>query len=329
MAKRSTDSAGGTAVAEPPAPEVSEPVAGTELTDAESAAVAAADASVPSTENPPVTGEGETPSAETAEVEEVIDLSGIDAAVSAIFGTEDAPADISDPTALDYSGVVSAYGSMTRKGKAAATRHMDDKSKGLLENGDFDIARVWLLSNKATKADKPKGESKPRTPADVTTPFVTKLAAFQLAYGALTANAPEGVAEDWQAQVTALFEAGSEQVEAVRVWMNADSAERGDAPEVSEAAALAAKIAFKATRKPYGARHDVGLHIAQVFAERESGTFLTDSQIAGEKSEEYGDSECSTSAVTARLKSVTEQDKPLADGLSVETRDDKLGVVKA
>lgn len=330
MANRSNKPAGDTAVIEPPVPP-----AGTPMTPEEIAAQEASAAAVPADPdaNPAQTSES-VPAEAPAEAEEVIDLSGIDTAVAAIFGPEATPTDVSDPTVLDYSGVVTAYNGLTRKGKAAATRHMETNSRTLLEGGNFESARVWLLSNKATKADKPKGESKPRTPADVTTPVVTKLAAFQLAYGALTANLPEGISEDWQAQVTALFESEQPAVESVRAWMNGDAETRGDMPDVSEAAAMAAKIAFKATRKPYGPRHDVGTHIEQVFADLESGTFLSDSEIAGKESLEYGDAEgetgkCSTSAVTARLKAVTDQDKPLAEGLSVETREDKFGVLKA
>lgn len=255
---------------------------------------------------------GET-EVEATEPDEVIDLSGLWAALDAVLA-----GDISQPSEIDYKAVSDVYATLSRKGKAAATRELSARSSALLEDGEFDKARVVLLAGKAVKASKPKSEGgtrASRTPADPTASLVEKLAAFQLAYAAVFEALPEGVdTEAIQEKVTATVnDSAREEIRALREWSDADPEERGEAPTVSAAVALAGKFAFRQTRRPYGARHNVGEHITQVFADKPVGTELTDTQIAAEKSAEYGDDTCSTSAVSARIGS----NKPLGEGLEV------------
>ena len=290
---------------------------GTEAPEVDSEVSTATEAVEPTEAEVSTDADAET---EGEDEDEEIDLSALNAVLSEILA-----GDISDPEQVDFAPVVTAYNALSRKGKSQATREMRERSQGLLEDGDFDQARTLLLAGKATKAAKPKGETRPRTPADITTPVVEKLVTFQLAYGAVAGNLPDGIAADWQDRVKALFEAAQGEVETYRAWLTADAETRGEAPEVSVPAMQAARLAFKSTRKPYGPRHDVGKHIEQVMAAQESGAFLSEAELGSAKSEEYGDESCSTSAVTARLNS----DKPLAEGLSVIERDGKRGVVKA
>lgn len=312
---RSGKSAGAT---ENPATDETASVAATEngesevtVTDQATDVVATADEAVN-------TGDA-TAQPEKSEVEEVIDLSQVNAALDAILAS-----DYSDPSTVNFDAVITAYQNLSRKGKAAATREMGDKSTELLEAGDFAKARIYLLANKATKAT-PSKSSAPKTPADQTRSVVERLAGFQLSYATLMENLPEGVAtEGLKEKVQTAYEAGLEEIKNYLAWENSEAEDKSDAPELSGAAELALKISFKATRKPYGKRHDVTAHIEQIFADKAVGTFLTATQISKEKSEEYGDDEATASAITARLKS----DKPLPSGLTATERDGTKGVLK-
>lgn len=263
--------------------------------------------------------EAEAEATESAEKAEP-DISAVTAALDSILA-----GDISDLENIDFKPVTDAYATLDRAGKAAATRHMSALSPELLESGDFDKARVVLLANKATKAEKPKAEKKPRTPVDPTQAFVDRLASFQIAYALFAAGKPEGVADDFQEKVQAAFEANYEQASALAAYMANTDENKGDAPDASEVATYAVRIAVKPVRKPYGPRHDAGKHIEQVFAELPSGTFLTAGEIAGKPSEEYGEKGATQSAIAARFKGKA----PLAEGLSIVTRDGETGVLKA
>lgn len=248
--------------------------------------------------------------------DETVDTSSVHAALATLLA-----GDLSvDPTKIDYSPVVSAYAALSSKSKRAATRELNTAAKDKLEAGDFDVARIVLLAEKATKASTPGAGRKPRAPHDVTSPVVEKLAAFQLAYGALSTNLPEGIAEDWKAQVEAAFESGQSEVTALIGWSNADVDTRGEAPAVSEAALRAVKIAFG---NPFGKR-DVGKHIEQVFADAAPGTFMSEAQLASATSAEYGGGAASLAAIRARL----DGKRGLPDGFAITEQDGKRGVVK-
>lgn len=250
------------------------------------------------------------------EVDEVeaVDTSAVKAALDQILA-----GDLSDPTKIDFSPVVAAYAGLNRKSKSAATREMNDESKAKVFEGAYDVARVILLAEKATKV-KPASTRAARTPADPTADAVEKLAAFQLAFGALSTTLPEGVAEDWRERVESVFESGQAEVKALVEWMHADEESRGVAPEVSPASLRAVKIAFG---NPFGKR-DVGKHIAQVFESAESGTFMTVAQVASSHSAEYGNGPCTIAAVNARL----DGKRALPEGLSITEQDGKRGIIK-
>jgi hypothetical protein len=268
--------------------------------------------------------EAETVDTETAEEEaEVINLTDFWAAVDSVTTSVDE--DGNDTT--DYSGVTAVYAELSRKGKAAATREMSAKMQEEIEDGNFERAQLLLKINKNKAGEKPKGERKPRTPVDPTEEFVSRMAAFQLAHSILRDEAPEGISEDWADKVKALRDDASTvaQIAAYREWNASADENKGDAPEVHPAVELAFKLASGRVRKPYGARHNVANHIEQVFAELESGTFLTANEIAAKPSSEYGEDGATAAAVLAKLKS----GKLSSPFVSVEERDGKLGAVRA
>lgn len=278
------------------------------------------------------------------EIEEIVDFSELSKAVAELIASVPKPLATGEGAmeGIDFTPVVTAYQALSRKSKGAATRELGELSRKALESDDFDNARLYLAAERATKSAKPKSTRAPRVPADVTTPVVDRLAAFQLAFGALKEFLPEGVEQDEEKlteRVREVYDAGQEEIRKLIEWNNSEAEDKGEEPIVSEAVALAYKFAFRGklkaktkadgtnpTPRNYPAvRHDVGNHIAQVFADKPSGHYMSAKDIATHESAEYGTDRPALQAVVARFKGK----KPLAEGLTVVKRDDNYGVVKA
>lgn len=262
------------------------------------------------------TTETEPVKAEKAEV----DLSPLTNALDSILAN--LPSDLST---VDFTPVTEVYASFDATGKRATGRYLSARAESLVMEGNFDAGRACLLANNAIKEAKPGKSTAVKAPVDPTEEFVSRLTAFQVAFALTDSNKPEGIANDYLERVKSEFQTAYDQAVALTKF-NAENSE-GEPPVVSHAAALAVKVTSGGRsggpRKPYGPRHDAGKHVAEVMATVEPGTFLTVSQIANGESEEYG-GPATVSAIQQRLKGKT----ALPNGLQIETREGKLGVVR-
>jgi len=168
-------------------------------------------------------------------------------------------------------------------------------------------ARAWV---KIKDAMTPAAGAKPRTPADPTEAYIQNVYTVRLAAQLLADNKPDGLAEDWEEKLKTFTEEHAAEVEAYLAWQADTSENRGDEPELAQPVRKAFKAATTKVRKSNGTRRqhtgkkrDVNTHIAQVFAEKEVGTFLTVQEIANASSAEYGDdpNNPSPGAVSQRL----------------------------
>lgn len=265
-------------------------------------------------------GEGTEEVVEDENPNEVVDLSGLWDAVTATTLT----ADEEDNDTTDYKPVVDAYTALTRKGKAAATREFKDRMTTALDDGDFDLARKYHLTERATKENKAKSDRAPRTPADPTADFVNALASFQIAYSIRKNSIPDNIAEDWEIQLADQVNGSGESVAALLAYNDADPETRGEAPEVSEAVAKAVRLAGSNPRRTYGTRHNVGKHIDQVMTAYNAGEWLSIADLSAATSEEYGEDSASIAAITAKLKS----GNYVSEIARAEILDGKLGAVR-
>lgn len=211
-----------------------------------------------------------------------------------------------------------------------AFRHLEgaknkNKAKAILNEGmkdamgklDIQTARAYMtLSDGLTvAAAHVKAE---RIPSDPTEAFIQRVVGLRLATDLATSTVPEGVKEDWRDQANALFTTSSEVAIAYLAWSTRGPVEEGaeDAPEPEATAFVKAavklaqgksgKIGGKAgksgTGTPFtGERRDISKHLAEAFASKAVGDFLTVSEIKNFKSDEYGDNPPSAGAISARL----------------------------
>lgn len=210
-----------------------------------------------------------------------------------------------------------------------AFRHLDgaknkNKAKAILNEGmkdamngmDIQTARAYMtLSDSLTvAAAHVKAE---RVPSDPTEAFIQRVVGLRLATDLATATVPEGVKEDWSDQANALFTANSEPATAYLAWSTRPAVEEGAEdvaePEASSFVKAAVKLAqgksgkiggktSKGTGTPFtGERRDISKHIAEAFASKTTGEFLTVSEIKNFHSDEYGDNPPSAGAISARL----------------------------
>jgi len=247
----------------------------------------------------------EAPQAEVKKDEAPIDLTGFQSAVAeALEGADTSTGDIAPAGLESVNKVYRELDGIKSKNQARAwideqMKHAISEEKNIVKAKSF----VMLKENLSAGSG---GASHPRTPADPTQAFVQRVVALRLAYTEVTSTVPEGVSEDWKEKVAALAGELAEQVDSYRTWLNDDSEERGDAPEVSPVVRQAFKLAAgKASgggsRASGGPRRDVVKHMEQVFENLDSGSFLTVNEIAKAASTEYGDDRPSAGAVSARL----------------------------
>lgn len=278
-------------------------------------ATEATDTPTPDNEENTVTDtatESEAPEATTDEATEApLDISNFQSVVeSALSEADESTGDI--PVA-NISAVTEAYRELDGiKPKNAAKNYVEEQLKLAVDDMDIQKARSYskLRDNlKAGGSSKSGGGSK-KAPADPKVAFVSKLAAHQIAMRLVQADVPEGLDLDaCLTEADTLATELAEQVEAQTAYLNLSDDDRAEAekPDTTAVVRTAFKLAAgKAsgggrTSGGSGVRRDTAVHIEQVFADLEPGTFLKVSEIAKAKSAEYGDDEPSQGAISARL----------------------------
>lgn len=196
------------------------------------------------------------------------------------------------------------------KPKNAAKHWLTEQMKDQMNKGSIQGARSYLQLQESMTAGSGGGAAK--APADPTQAFVQRVATLNLAYNLVVGGeVPEGVAEDWSDKAQALVGEATSDATKYLAWVNDESEDKGDEPEVSPVVKNAVKLAVGKSAKAggrasgggtfTGERRDIGKHIAEAFAEVESGTFLTVAEIRNHKSAEYGDNPPSAGAISARL----------------------------
>ncbi len=218
---------------------------------------------------------------------EVTNLNDFWAAVDAL--------EVSNP---DFSSVQSEYGNLTRKGKMQATHGLKARTFAALDEDEY--AQAKLLSSAAKALGTVSGTA--GVSADPTEELVNRIAGIQLALTNLTETNPT---------------LGDRVSAAVNAGINSDSIAAQLAKRLIET-----KMGRK-SREGGGTRHNVGKHIAQVFADKESGTFLSVKDLSEANSAEYGDDVASIPSITTHLKNSFDQ-----PGLEATEVDKKLGVRK-
>jgi hypothetical protein len=150
-----------------------------------------------------------------------------------------------------------------------------------------------------------------KAPADPTEAFVQAEATLRLA---TELHAPgEGVAENHEEKVVEAIDSSREQATAYLAWLKSDAEDKGDEPEVTALVKNAVKLAVGKAAKVggrvsggggstfTGERRDIAKHIGEAFAGEPEGKFLSVAEIRNFKSAEYGDSQPSAGAISARL----------------------------
>jgi len=260
--------------------------------------------------------------ASAAKADEPIDTTSFESALNTAIENADESTGVL-PTE-QVSLVQEAYRALDgTKAKAAARKIVDERMRLAVDEDDILKARIYLTLTKELTAGKAKSgpkEKVERKPADPTEAFVAAAATLDLARVLVSANKPEGLAEDADAQVeqkyNELYEAAAKYLE----WTNADKDSRGDEPEVDAIAKAAARLAtgkkVKAGRSGGGTR--VGAtytgprrsplaHIVEVFENQEVGAELKISEIVNTKTSVYESGEASPGALSNALKNKAEE----------------------
>lgn len=224
-----------------------------------------------------------------------------EAAAAAVAEMDDSTGEL--PTAA-VAKVNEAYRAIDGvKGKNQARAWVESEMINAITSKNIQLARSYVNLKDGLSAGS--GSSGPKTPADPTSAFVQKVVALQIALNLVSANVPDGVSEDWTDKADTLISETSSQVEEYVAWNKSDD-EDAEAPEVHAAVRQAFKLSQGKTpggsgRVSGGPRRDIEKHLQSVFADLSEGDFLTVSEIAKAKSDEYGDDAPSAGAVSARL----------------------------
>lgn len=207
-----------------------------------------------------------------------------------------AAVDALDPNDPNYDAVKAAYDSLSRKGKVQATRSISTRSMIAVEADDFVTAKKLAKTKRYFESLTPTSTA---TPTDPTVELVNRVAALRIASSAL--STPE-----LEERINAAVQSPNEIVQALATKLQETKAARKP-------------------RDPNAKRHSVADHITQVMAGQASGTFLDAKALAEATSEAYEGKASTKNAVETKLKS----GKFSAEGLSVDTVDNKIGVRKA
>lgn len=205
--------------------------------------------------------------------------------------------DALDPENPNYDAVKAEYDKLSRKGKFQATRGIASRIIDRVEQEQYDEAQKLTRVKKYFASLSPTSTP---TVTDPTTELVKRIAALDIAKTRLLSE-NEGLTD----RVNATIATPDEKTQAL-------------------VGKLVEMRAARKPRKPGGKRHNVTNHIKEVFANVASGEWMDFKQIAAATSSEY-DGPANEASVAGKLNSK----KGLhVDGLTVETRDDKIGVLK-
>lgn len=283
------------------------------VTDDTSTTEAPVETDETATESTPT--EADTSAAE-APAEVALDLAPFEAAVElAVSQRDTATGDLAlaviDPVNQEFRKLPGI------KGKNAGKALLNKGMKSSMDNVDIQSARAYMTlieSMTTSGGSSSTSERAPRVPVDPTEAFVQVAAGLRLAINLVGENVPEGVEDGWKEKVTALVTESGEQAATYLAWVTSDAEDKGDEPEVSAVVKAAVKLsvgksarvgggkAASGTSSPYlGERRDTGKHILHAFEGKESGAFLSISEIRKATSPEYGDSLPSAGAISARL----------------------------
>lgn len=261
------------------------------------------------TEEAPVSTDTSTAPEAEAKTEAPIDLGAFNSAVeSAVADADTSTGDI-PPASLD--AVVQQYRALDgTKAKNAAKKALNDGMKNAMNESDIVKAKAYLTLTESMTAGSGGGKAE-RQPADPTEAFVQRVATLELAQSLTSPG--EGVAEDWRDRANELVSQSSEAAASYLAWLQDESEDKGDEPEVSSVVRNAVKLALGKSAKAggrasssgggtfTGERRDIGKHILQAFADQPVGTFLTVAEIRKFVSDEYGTDSPSAGAISARL----------------------------
>ena len=272
----------------------------------------------------PATPETDAPATETPVEETPIDISAFTSAVEA--AVEEADESTGTVPEATVGKVREAYQALDGvKPKNAAKTHLQDLLKKYLTDLQVTKSRaIMQLTEEAAVAGKSSSATK--APVDPTEAYVNGLAVLTLALYLAQSNVPEGVDKE-AAVASATEKANGAFAEAQTVAASEDH--KTDNALISAALRVATSKAKKSSgpRVTSGERRDLGLHISEAFAAVEPGTFLTVAEIRKFESTGYGSDHPSAGAITNRLKPKSGA-ATTVEGITVETRDGKLGAVK-
>lgn len=255
----------------------------------------------------------DTEAAESTPAEDAdeVDLSAFESAVAEALEQRDSAT--GDLPEASISAVQKAYRDLPTGAK------VKNRAKGILQAGvkegmdqkSLPLARANMILLDSLASAGRSTTRVEREPVDPTEAFVGRVAALALADHLVKSNVPEGVADDWTARASELVSASTEAADQYFAWLHSDSEDKGDEPEVSAVVKSAVRLAQgrstrgargSVSRAPYaGPKREIGKHISEAFADKQSGDFMTIAELKAFRSEEYGDSAPSPGALTARL----------------------------
>ena len=193
------------------------------------------------------------------------------------------------------------------KGKNKAKAWLNASMKESMNEDSIQRARAYLQLHDGMSAGAKSTTDK--VPADPTEAFVQRNTVLKLATSLLVPG--EGVDEGWEAKVNDLFTQLQPLAAEYLEWASNPAEDKGDEPEVNPLVKAAVKLSQGKAAKVGGGksggsgysgeRRDIGAHITEAFADVEEGNFLTVAEIRKFRSTEYGDSQPSAGAISARL----------------------------
>jgi hypothetical protein len=201
-----------------------------------------------------------------------------------------------------------------RKAKEHAKNLVNDQMREAVTGMNIFLARKLMNIGEQFLVAGSTGTSAPRTPADPTEAFVLRVATLTLAQTLVEENVPEGVSDEWASKAGELVTESLDASRSYLQWLTNTDENKGDEPEATPVVKAAAKLSVGksaragastttgAPRSTFsGTRGDIGEHIREAFADKESGAFMKVGEIKNFKSEAYGDRTPSAGAITARL----------------------------
>jgi hypothetical protein len=251
--------------------------------------------------------------ATSTEAKAEIDLSGFKAAVEAAVAEHDtSTGTVPEGLATAVTAEYRALDGLAAKN--AAKKFVNDSMRDSMNEMNIQKARAYMVLSDGLTAGA-GGTKAERPPADPTEAFVQRLGALQLAAEIVGANVPEGVDSSYTAKLDELLASSRDGAKTYGEWLNrepvAEGADDLPEPEVSAFVKAAVKLSQgkavktgsgRASTPFTGERRDIGKHIAEAFADKESGTFMTVAEIRKFESSEYNaESPASAGAISARL----------------------------